>query len=374
MILSPQAWGNMFLSKHHYAIELAKRGNRVYFLNPPDDKKKLNRGEIKISSSGLNENLFFIEQNLFFPYNIKFHAMGLFQWLMKFHIRKIMKAISAPVDIVWSFELGNLYPFKLFGAGIYKIFHPVDEPLNQHAINAAAGADIIFSVTNEILEKYRHYNIPAHFINHGVTQDFLLPVDINKPSQEPVHIGLSGNFLRPDIDRETLLQIIDENANVVFDCWGSYHIDQTNIGGAADEGTRSFIQQLQAKKNVVLHGVLSSTQLATAIHAVDGFLICYDVEKDQSKGTNYHKLIEYLSTGKVVISNNVSTYKDQPALVQMIAERTHNRTLPALFKKVVSDLPGYNDPQLQQQRIAFANNNTYPKQIERISQILAHGA
>ena len=37
LIISPQAWGKMFLSKHHYAIELAKRGNAVYFLNPPGE-------------------------------------------------------------------------------------------------------------------------------------------------------------------------------------------------------------------------------------------------------------------------------------------------------------------------------------------------
>ena len=27
----------------------------------------------------------------------------------------------------------------------------------------------------------------------------------------------------------------------------------------------------------------------------DAFLICYDVDKDQSKGTNYHKTLEFIS-------------------------------------------------------------------------------
>ena len=299
--------------------------------------------------------------------------MGMFQWLMKFHIKKIIQKITLPVDIVWSFELGNLYPFRLFDPEVYKIFHPVDEPLNQHAINAAAGADIIFSVTKEILQKYQHYHIPGHFINHGVTNDFLSAVDINKPACNPVHIGLSGNFLRPDIDRKNLLEIIDQNPDVVFDCWGSYQAHQANIGGATDNETISFTRQLQSKKNVVLHGAIPTVQLAPAIHTVDGFLICYDVEKDQSKGTNYHKVIEYLSTGKVIVSNNITTYNKQPGLVQMIAERDNNKSLPVLFKKVINELATYNAPGLQLQRIAFANDNTYTKQIERINQVISNG-
>jgi len=31
IILSPEKWGKMMLSKHHYAIELAGMGNIVFF-------------------------------------------------------------------------------------------------------------------------------------------------------------------------------------------------------------------------------------------------------------------------------------------------------------------------------------------------------
>ena len=41
---------------------------------------------------------------------------------------------------------------------------------------------------------------------------------------------------------------------------------------------------------------------------MDAFLICYDVEKDQSKGTNYHKVMEYLAYGRPIVSNYVSRY------------------------------------------------------------------
>lgn len=103
---------------------------------------------------------------------------------------------------------------------------------------------------------------------------------------------------------------------------------------------------------------------------MDGFLICYDIHKDQSGGTNYHKIMEYLSTGMVIVSNNVTTYRDRPELVRMIAEREHNRQLPALFKETIANIALYNSPDARLGRIRFAHDNTYDKQLERIERLL----
>ncbi len=41
---------------------------------------------------------------------------------------------------------------------------------------------------------------------------------------------------------------------------------------------------------------------------LDGFFWCYDNDRDPNKGSNSHKIMEYLSTGKVVLSTLISTY------------------------------------------------------------------
>ena len=83
LILSPQAWDTMFLSKHYYAIELAKRGNKVYFLNPPDQVKTNRKESISIHSSKEYPSLFLIDHRLFSPYRIKFRLLPIFQFLIK---------------------------------------------------------------------------------------------------------------------------------------------------------------------------------------------------------------------------------------------------------------------------------------------------
>ena len=158
-----------------------------------------------------------------------------------------------------------------------------------------------------------------------------------------------------------MLQIIKENPQIIFDCWGSFNASQSNIGGSDDDETIFFINALKSFQNVLLHGAVSSAKLAKAINTVDALLICYDVKKDQSKGTNYHKVMEYISTGKVVIANNITTYKSNPELIQMNKSRESNYELPALFKNIISNLNQFNSRELQQKRINYAAQNTYVK-------------
>jgi len=371
LVISPQAWGPMFISKHHYALELAKKGNTVFFLNPPNQGKG-KKSFIRVETSGVDKNLFLVYHQLWFPFSLKFHALPLFHRLMKFHIKSLLKKIGKPIDIVWSFDIGNLCPLNYFGKSTLKIFHPVDEPLTLPAIDAAIGSDIIFSVTNEILQKYHAFKIPKYFINHGVSEKFLsLPNSDYTPSS-PLRIGISGNFLRGDIDRNTLISIIGENPEVRFDCWGSYLPGQTNIGGNEDTGTLEFCGQLQQFPNVKLYGAVTSDKLADELKNEDGFLICYDINKDQSKGTNYHKIMEYLATGKVIISNNVTTYKDKEDLLEMTTDRSNNEELPGLFTKVVKQIQEYNKYELRKKRFDFAVSNTYEKQILVIENLLSN--
>src|SRR5690606_7932563 len=122
--------------------------------------------------------------------------------------------------------------------------------------------------------------------------------------------------------------------------------------------------------NVVIHGSLLPEILAVKLKEVDAFLICYDINKDQSKGTNYHKILEYLATGKIIISSNVSSYKDYPDLIAMNDCRNNNDHLPILFKQVISNLDYYNNLQIQEKRIRFAQSFSYEKQIKKIERLI----
>ena len=65
IVVSPQSWGKMFISKHHYAVELSKLGYEVFFVNPPKENKLGGLPRIKIEATEY-ENLVTVNHTLFF--------------------------------------------------------------------------------------------------------------------------------------------------------------------------------------------------------------------------------------------------------------------------------------------------------------------
>jgi glycosyltransferase involved in cell wall biosynthesis len=317
----------------------------------------------------LQKNLLLIYQNLYFPYSLKFHLRSVYNLLIRKQIRDILRVIGKPPDLIWSFDLGNSFPLRLFSAPVFKVFHPVDEPGDRYALQSCETADLLLSVTHEIIGKYASYGIPSFFINHGLADEFLERRDYSGNSNQ-LQVGISGNFLRPDLDRKTLLEIAALNPDILFNFYGSFAASHSNIGAADDEPAIRFIRDLQELKNVKFHGVLKTEALSAALNRMDILLICYDMDLDQSKGTNYHKVMEYLSTGKVIVSNNITTYKEYPEMIRMVPERDNNRNLPVLFKDTVDHLEKFNSAELMNKRRTFAENNSYKNQLERIEQII----
>lgn len=367
LIISEQAWGEMYVSKHHYAIELVKANNIVYFLNPANTNF-FGFSNIEISQQSPNKDLFIINHNIKIPLILKFKARIIYQAYIKIHLLNILRKLPK-IDLIFSFDLANVYKLAYFNASIKKIFFPVDLAPNNDAINAALGADFIISVAQEIIEQYKQFKVPKLKLNHGVSELFLnQSYNLNqKKLSQKINVGLSGNFLRKDIDRNILLEIITKNKDLNFNFFGPYESKQSNISNnKPDKETVEFIQNLRQKENVVFYGPILPSKLVFLFKNIDIFLICYDVTKDQSKGTNYHKVLEYLATGMVVVSNNISSYKDTVDLVEMVNERNTNFTLPDLFKNVVNNLGFYNSLEMSEKRKEYAKNNSYAIQLEKI--------
>ena len=363
LILSPQGWGKMRISKHHYALQLAAQGNEVCFVNPPVEGLD---GERSTWEDGV--------QIVSYPtpafYKLKFHWAALYKRLMSWYIHRVLKAIQFAPDVVLSFDLGGDYPLGAF-PDCLKLFFPVDEPQSEIARTAGESADLILSVTHEILGFYNHRTAPKVFLNHGVDEMFLQQESFRATAAEDenaIRIGYAGNLMRPDIDRPMMREIIRSNPSVMFELWGTYDRQTSNLGvGSKGEKAESFIVFLEAQENVVMHGPVAPRELVKGFSRMNGFLICYDIEKDQSSGTNYHKILEYLATGKVVISNNVTTYNDMP-LFRMCNSRSNNDEMPLLFKDTIEQLGEWNSEERCRQRIEFAAAHTYGKQLEKIDE------
>ncbi|HYE53395.1 MAG TPA: hypothetical protein VD996_01075 [Chitinophagaceae bacterium] len=364
LVISPQPWGKMFVAKHHYAVELTRAGNEVFFLNPPAD------GPFKVNEIDAYPGLSVVSHKPSFPVLLRFRARWLYDLLMKRHVQQLVKKLGGHFHIVWCFEMNLYSDLTWFGAPV-KIYHPVDELFYDHQRWPGKKADLIISVTREILQKFEGFAAERKLVNHGISREFKeMSAKLQWTKDGNMSVGYSGNLLRKDIDFATMKECIRRMPHVQFIFWGNYIKKDSNLAGNDNDEVKDFIDFLSNTPNVTLRGQVSVAQLAQEYQGADVFVICYDIEKDQSKGTNYHKVIEFLSTGRVIVSNNITTY-DGLGLFEMCRSRSDNNEFPGLLEHVIQNIEQFNSIEKQQQRKAYAHQNTYEQHLVTISKMLS---
>lgn len=366
LIISPQPFEGLYVSKQHYAIELARRGNTIYFLEP-----SLSQGKEFIQIEMLAEcpSIKIIRYKAFFSLNLRFHLRFLFDWLMQLQVKKILKNINEELDIVWSFDTNLYASLSWFGAKV-RVYHVVDPVKFKHQQLLGTSADIILGVSERILRSFPEVNVPKHFINHGITgayhqlaRDFL-ESGVPQKSDQVVRVGYIGNLLRGPFNYPVFQKIISNHPSLQFHFWGS---DQ--ISGDSSAESIAFVRFLKEHTNVFLHGLKKPAELVNSLRTMDAFLLAYKFIEGESDQSNSHKILEYLSTGKVVISSFVETYKGMDPLICM-TEENKDDALPALFNKVINELNFYNNLSQQEKRIKLALANDYNTHINKIENLI----
>lgn len=365
ILISPQPWSNMYVSKHNYAIELAKRGNKVYFLNPVINGRKLS---IQITPHSDISNLFLITFYSIVPYWLKFHIKYILDIFINIQISRILKRINQKVDIIWDFDCGNLYEdYRIFQSHL-KIFHPVDQ--SSQVLPKHKKPDFIFSVSHDILNNYQYYPAPKKFINHGLSQTFLSLVEQNLihenkeyNSHNPIKAAYIGNLLIPFINHSIILKAIKEFPEVQFVFFGTYFIK----GNSNNIQYSPFVSALMECPNVVLHGQQTQDSIVKHIKDIDFFFFYYN-EHSAYNRDNSHKILEYLSTGKVIIGSPLSVYKKSDLFIQA---DTPSEWLEA-FRDILKHINRYNSPKRQRERLVYAQSQSYKLQVDRIEQYISN--
>ncbi len=345
LVISPEAWDHIPVSKHHYSRELAL-ANEVYFLNPPSQRNGVHStpeyGNLKVVNyrgiPGIN----------YLPATLR-------DFFNKILLNRIVKQCGGHFDVVWTFDPFRFQNLALFKASV-RIYHAVDIHKSPQEHVLAESCDIILSVSNMILDRFNPFDKIRVKINHGLASHFLKDPDesvmVKKTSR--LRVGYVGNLDNWCIDRPTLLAIVKNNENIDFDFIGPYGKNS------------SLALSLKHLKNARLIGKVPSSELPARLKQCDLFLMCYD-GKNREVNSNHHKIIEYLATGKPIVMNYTDEYKDKRDMLTMADE---NHQLPGLFTEVVDRYQELTADGLRQKRIAFAQSNSYSNHVATIDGIL----
>ena len=372
VIISPQEWAHLFVSKHHYALALTEQGKEVYFINPPGSGYCFS-----ITPHPEITNLWLVTYKI--PQWIKWFRFPLHQSLrfiynlyLALFIIPLFKQMG-PVDEWWCFETNVFHSLHPLPSG-KKILFLADQNKGKQMKGLVKSAQLVVAVSQPLLDTHARYAAKTLLINHGLSKVFEKEALLNlqhltetytKPAK--IQVGFAGNLLiGPTIDMKGIMTSISQNPDVLFHFWGP-HTPKSGLAVPAE--TASYIQFLKNAPNCLLHGPVSPEILAKAYRQMDLFMVAINIKLDKNKGSNAHKIMEYLSTGKVVAANYISTYAYTENLIEM-ADSEGSVPFSDVVKKTITNLEYYNQREFQEKRIKFALNNTYSKQALLIEEAI----
>jgi hypothetical protein len=96
-------------------------------------------------------------------------------------------------------------------------------------------------------------------------------------------------------------------------------------------------------------------------------LLLFYKKIDGSYPANSHKILEYLSSGKTILSLPIIDYQERKDLIEF--SNSHQEYIQKLHE-IVDNLDVYNSARNQKLRKEFASQFTYEKQLKQISELL----
>lgn len=361
LIISPEPWDGHFVSKHHYARELARRGHRVLFHGPPDAAGSMRLLPVTEDTVG---TLHVLHAPRVAP-GLRLLPGRVRRALEARWLAQVERLAGKQVDVVWNFENSRFYDMRFAGARL-KIYHQVDLNQDFHPDIAAETADLAISISAPIEALIKEKSRQFLRITHGCPIRSLIEIDSLKNtissgeidelfSQFPKNAVLTGNLEIPYLDLELLYDLVVRHPVCGFHFVGRF---------TPNKGLHAMLANA---KNAIFWGLQPSDKLPLYLSRADVLLVAYHALDHIEQLANPHKLMEYMASGVVTVASYCADYESKRHLLSMVDRR---EDFISIFRSVVENIEFWNSPEKRAERQLFAAENTYERQIERINATL----
>lgn len=352
LIISPESWDFIKVSKHHYAQIFASKGNTVYFLNPPDEKTT------GISCKKVSQNLFVLDYKD--PYKgLRFLPRPLRKFFIKNLYHRLEENANASFDVVILFENSRFYDMDFLPDEVLSIYFQVDEDQNFHPGQAAKSAKVVLAINDIIRNLLSQSGKQVHKIAHGFSGHFsefaLRVLKGEEQYQKPegrLKAYYVGNLDHNFSDVDLLGKLVRETADVDFVFVGPY-----------DPGGKMY-NLIKDCHNVTLLGKVPASTIPKLLDSADVLFFVYREDFLSSS----HKVMEYLASGKAIVTTRVMGYPDDKDLFYCSGSAD---TFVPLFHNVCNHIEEANSPSKMRKRIQFAMDNTYEARVEQIETVIS---
>lgn len=352
LIISPEPWDFIKVSKHHYAQTLARKDNLVYFLNPPDKKIA------GVQCRSVAENLFVLDYRDPFT-GTRFFPKAVRKYLNKVLYNKIQHSAQVNFDVVILFENSRFYDLDFLPENVLSIYFQVDENQNFHPDKAANSAGLVIAINDVIETILAKYRTPVFILPHGFSGHFsekALSIyrreetyKVNKGRIKAYYVGYIDNYY---VDVKLFVSLVAEANEIDFVFIGPYST------------TGKLYSSIGSCTNVRFIGMVSAHEIPELLDEADVLFFAYR----ENFLSSSHKVMEYLASGKAIVTTSVKGYPQDPDL--FYCSGTPEKFID-LFKDICADVGLANSPDKMRKRIQFAMDNTYEARIVLIEDLVS---
>lgn len=346
LLFSPEPWNGLHMSKHHLAQALAARGNSVYFLDPPRPGDRSFKAEKHGDVVVLHYHHWLRGVNRL--------PLAVNKWYYSRLIRSLANRTGGPFDILWCFDTSRMQAFPN-GLG-RKLLHLADYDILYIGQGLIPSADLVLTTCQVVADEVAPKAI-AHVVNvgHAVDGRWLQGIDslAERPIRTPRRVVFTGQLANSYNDWEGFLEIAAAHPELEFDFIGPFDPDFPEPA----------FHELRALAHVRFHGLKTKLELVPIAREADILLFGFRSALRAKERANPHKVLEYLSTGNVVVGSYTMEYAQRNDLFRMAAE---GGSLREAFDSALADFARLNAPDERVKRIAFARERTMAHLIERI--------
>lgn len=328
-----------YVSKHHYAIELLRKNNDVWYCGPNDAPGRTTEGITTLANPKTLKGIRFL------PIWIR--------WLFNRRTARYFNTIcGGKIDIVWSFDTSRLFDLRQLFPDSLRILHITDFNMEFAWKKSIRQADICLGVSDLICNKLKKNHGAVFKIPHGCSPN---PLPIAPANVIPNTAAYAGNLNIPYINLHLMSQLIRHYSHVSFHFYGPY------IARAEERNAETSMGEILALPNVTHHNTLPAEALQHELATKSILLLCYD-QRYREQIANPHKLMTYLSAGRPILSTTLLEYQWLDALV------CFEDNVGAYLKKFGELIEA--DDKNTDARIRVAQEHAYPHILEKISRIL----
>ncbi|MEM6460766.1 MAG: glycosyltransferase [Pseudomonadota bacterium] len=353
LIISPEPWDGLFVSKHHYAIELARRGHSVFFFGPPTETNELEVEYAKwhglqigvVNSPPVLPGIRYLPP----PMRNRFEA----RWL-----KNLEHKTNQRVDVVWLFENSRFFDLRFAGERL-KIYQQVDIDQDFQPMIAARTSDLTIAISRPISRLLVAEANKLIRVTHGYSAMATTPLPESELEQRfsdfCSNAVFTGNLDRTYLDVPLLADLVKGYPETRFHFVGNY-TEGRHLHGA-----------VAGLENVLFWGRRPAEKLPSILKRADILLVASLADEHLEQLANPHKIMEYLASGKVILATRTLEYEDTPDLVCTANNRAE---FLDRFREIIGNLEHWNAPERMETRRAFAADNTYAHQVDRIAAAL----